>query len=678
MGLLSKLVDKSIDRTMDYILRNCIIYNVAWEDPRIDGKVLQIGPEDTMLMLTTGGCNVLDRLLDGAKHIVSVDLNVAQNALLELKLAGARALTHEQFFQLFAHSNRKLFDAVYEPRLRPLLSPSAAAFWDTHASFFDSVQYSGASGGLARALTWLAWLFGLQPLLHSLLTCATLEEQRAVMKTHERKVERLIAAFDWLLPVFCPFAGVPASQLRLEASSRAEGGDPRSIIGLFIDRVFKQTHIASDNYFYYGYLYGKYSRTCCPRYLQPEYFEKLKAGATRVEVKTCFLHEAAAAFPDGYFTAMVLLDHMDWLTTEQIQQEWAVFARKLHPTTGRVLWRSFAYDLRSTPPLKFLSFDRQAVDAAETETPDRVGMYNSCHLATIPPNLVLCEAPPVPAPLPPTLGSRLGALLQTLAGALAAVVALLGVLVCALPLLGALVAPLVNAFVGAFTGVAGALFGDASEVAPPGKRLLFQLLPGLRGGSWIDLCGGLADELRAQRAESVCHYAKVELVTLPGTRAATSGTGTLSGLRHTVSSQQLQLKKGPAVRELSLESCAPETARAAGLARASADLVTLVHGLVSEAEWESRLELALSLLKPGGYLAVADLAPPSGKGATAFWKAVCTGRAGQRVAAPYHGGVKAKLHQALMPIHESTAAASTPGLAAPCPAHFIYIGRKVV
>lgn len=103
MGLLTKLVDKSIDRTMDYILRNCIIYNVAWEDPRIDGKVLQIGPEDTMLMLTTGGCNVLDRLLDGAKHIVSVDLNVAQNALLELKLAGARALTHEQFFQLFAH-----------------------------------------------------------------------------------------------------------------------------------------------------------------------------------------------------------------------------------------------------------------------------------------------------------------------------------------------------------------------------------------------------------------------------------------------------------------------------------------------------------------------------------------------------------------------------------------------
>merc|ERR1719181_2313726 len=122
------------DKAMDTLLGKTIIYNVAWEDPRIDGKVLKLGPEDRLLMLTTGGCNVLDRLLDGVEHIVSVDLNPSQNALLELKLAAAKALTHEQFFQLFAHSNRRLFDAIYKPQLRPLLSESAAAFWDANAS----------------------------------------------------------------------------------------------------------------------------------------------------------------------------------------------------------------------------------------------------------------------------------------------------------------------------------------------------------------------------------------------------------------------------------------------------------------------------------------------------------------------------------------------------------------
>ena len=70
--------------------------NVAWEDPRIDQQLLKLGPDDTLLVLTTGGCNVLDRLIDGPKHIVSADLNVAQNALLELKLACLRVLTHEQ------------------------------------------------------------------------------------------------------------------------------------------------------------------------------------------------------------------------------------------------------------------------------------------------------------------------------------------------------------------------------------------------------------------------------------------------------------------------------------------------------------------------------------------------------------------------------------------------------
>ena len=47
------------DRVMDYALHSGIIYNVAWEDPRVDGELLRLGPEDNLLVLTTGGCNVL-------------------------------------------------------------------------------------------------------------------------------------------------------------------------------------------------------------------------------------------------------------------------------------------------------------------------------------------------------------------------------------------------------------------------------------------------------------------------------------------------------------------------------------------------------------------------------------------------------------------------------------------
>ena len=50
-----KVQDYLQDAAMDALLRNTIIYNVAWEDPRVDCNVLKLGPEDRLLMLTTGG-----------------------------------------------------------------------------------------------------------------------------------------------------------------------------------------------------------------------------------------------------------------------------------------------------------------------------------------------------------------------------------------------------------------------------------------------------------------------------------------------------------------------------------------------------------------------------------------------------------------------------------------------
>lgn len=39
------------------------LYSLSWEDPREDDKVLDINPSDTVLTLTSGGCNALDLVL---------------------------------------------------------------------------------------------------------------------------------------------------------------------------------------------------------------------------------------------------------------------------------------------------------------------------------------------------------------------------------------------------------------------------------------------------------------------------------------------------------------------------------------------------------------------------------------------------------------------------------------
>jgi len=348
---------------------------VAWEDPRIDGQVLEVTGDDVLLMLTTGGCNVLDRLVDGPSRIVTADLNPAQNALLELKLAAIAALEHEQFFELFALSNRPLFEQVYQSRLRPRLSASAASFWDGNAAFFNNVMHAGAAGFLAKCLIVITTLFGLRPLIRQFASCRTLAEQRKACDDRAFRIWLLRRFFTFLLPLICPFAGVPASQMTL-----ASGG---ATIDAIFQRVFYQTHIAADNYFYYGYLFGAYTRENCPRYMRPEHFAKLKERVDRVSIHTGLLHEVASSYADGYFSAMVLLDHMDWLSKEEIVTEWAVFCRKLHPVHGRVLWRSFSQH-QHIPHLSFLELHQEKVAAAEAVHGERVGTYNSTWLATLP------------------------------------------------------------------------------------------------------------------------------------------------------------------------------------------------------------------------------------------------------------------------------------------------------
>jgi betaine lipid synthase len=61
------------------------LYSLSWEDPREDDKVLDINGDDTVLTLTSGGCNALDLVYQGAGQVVAVDINPAQSYLLELK-----------------------------------------------------------------------------------------------------------------------------------------------------------------------------------------------------------------------------------------------------------------------------------------------------------------------------------------------------------------------------------------------------------------------------------------------------------------------------------------------------------------------------------------------------------------------------------------------------------------
>jgi S-adenosylmethionine:diacylglycerol 3-amino-3-carboxypropyl transferase len=68
-------------------------------------------------------------------------------------------------------------------------------------------------------------------------------------------------------------------------------------------------------------------------------------------------------------TVASLLDHMDWMTDRQINEEITHLIKKMDPVRGKIFWRTFADDVHSAP-LNWLRPDR--VDDCD----DRVGKFN--------------------------------------------------------------------------------------------------------------------------------------------------------------------------------------------------------------------------------------------------------------------------------------------------------------
>ena len=107
---LVRMVDATVrGREVTHLLGDDYIYNLSWEDPVVDHKVLGLEKDDVICMITTGGDNVLDYLIADPKLIITVDCNAHQNHLLELKMASMKALRREEFFKIFAKSDFELF-----------------------------------------------------------------------------------------------------------------------------------------------------------------------------------------------------------------------------------------------------------------------------------------------------------------------------------------------------------------------------------------------------------------------------------------------------------------------------------------------------------------------------------------------------------------------------------------
>lgn len=349
------------------------IYNVSWEDPRLESNFLRIGPRDRVLTIASAGDNVLHYALLGAR-VTAVDLNECQLALTELKLAAVQVLSYDEFWAVFGLCDGVRLKDLY-PRIRPLLTAPSAAFWDKNHNKIFNLMYSGSSGVLAffifRCLFPLAGLGWIRTAVAQAMPPA--QFQALVARNRYR-----IRMFSWLIDeVLLSFgaamAGVPAKQLAL-------AGDRGNSFAIVFHKLLFETDFCRDNYFFVGYILGRYTEHCCPEYLKASNWAALKAAVAdkRVELLHCSVADAArkAAAANQTYTVMSLLDHLDWLSHEHINDEFVALYTCLKPG-GNIFFRTFS-DTVHSPALSWLEPELVPAFPGGTQNlliNDRVPMY---------------------------------------------------------------------------------------------------------------------------------------------------------------------------------------------------------------------------------------------------------------------------------------------------------------
>ena len=328
-----------------YFVKDQLIFNSSWEDPAIDRKLLGLNSESDILTITSAGDNILDYLIDSPRSIISVDLNPAQNALAEFKIATIKNGKYDTLFDLFGYGKYEDITLLLD-RLEPHLSPTTFLFWQRKKHYFTSklpFYHYGTSGLIARGFYYhIKFNKKLRKKVNEMVNCSTLEEQYILHLELEKILfDNFVAKFLLKNKFTLSFLGIPDAQASLVDVHNDYHNMYDFIVGS-LRTVFKEYPL-SQNYFWYLYIKGQYSKETCPNYLKEENFELLKQNVGKIKLVTDTFYNQLKNSPDKSYSHIILLDHLDWFWQDKEMQlmVWQEIKRVAKPK-AKILFRSAA------------------------------------------------------------------------------------------------------------------------------------------------------------------------------------------------------------------------------------------------------------------------------------------------------------------------------------------------
>ncbi|MGI9089480.1 MAG: DUF3419 family protein [Gemmatimonadaceae bacterium] len=251
-------------------------YAQCWEDADILLEGLDIQPGDTCLSVASAGDNTLSLLTRFPARVIAIDLNPAQLAALELRVAAYRTLSHAELLELIGSRPSTTRTELYA-KARAALSTQARSWWDVRpGAIRDGI------GGAGKFESYLSLFRRLVlPLVHSRALTASLLERRSA--------EERIAFYDtkWDTPIWRSLFRAFFSQTVLGRLGR----DPsffRYAEGSVAEHLLARTKHAlatlepAENPYAHWILLGTHG-SALPHALRPESFDVIRENLDRLE-----------------------------------------------------------------------------------------------------------------------------------------------------------------------------------------------------------------------------------------------------------------------------------------------------------------------------------------------------------------------------------------------------------
>ena len=304
-----------------------LIFTVNWEDPESDVKAIEMKARQSLLTITSGGCNTLHFLLHDPEKIYAVDINPAQTWLLELKIAAIKNLDHNEFITFLglkkSRERIKLFT-----KIKHHLSIDALHFWMSNMSLIDKgILFNGKFEGFVKLAGKILSLLQGKRKIEQLLSSQSIDEQKSFFNTQwENK--------RWKLVFKLMFNKKRLAKKGLVAEYFHFDDGAQSFSESFYNRTKKVLCEipVKNNYFLSAYFRGRYKNEDeLPLYLKPQNYEHIKRNIDRIELVTADTKYWLETMPHSTIDGFCLSNICELMSEEDTRKLFTEVVRTARP-----------------------------------------------------------------------------------------------------------------------------------------------------------------------------------------------------------------------------------------------------------------------------------------------------------------------------------------------------------